>query len=343
MLTEQTIEKMNAMRLYAMTEAFTEQLASSEYASLTFEERLGLLVDTEFTARENRKLSRRLRAAKMRYGASLEDIDFQTPRRLNRQQLMSLGTCAWLVEHHNLILTGPTGIGKSYLACALVERACRRGFTAYYVRAPRLLDELAVSRVDGSYPRLLARLAKFDLLAIDDWLLAPLRDSERRDLVEVIEDRSERASTLIASQVPVKDWQRRYRRSQSGRDLRPPAPRRPPHRARGAIDAPDQGRTQDDGRLRADFMSTVASLRAVPPGGYHRSPRARQIDPGPSWRLVSDRWPVDPAGGVENASPTPAEQHRTPGRFPHLLGRRCAPPTRLHRPNRLSPVSEKGV
>ena len=162
MLTEQTIEKMNAMRLYAMAQACTEQLSSSEYASLSFEERLGLLIDTEFTARENRKLSRRLRAAKLRYGASLEDVDFQTPRRLNRQQLMSLATCAWLVEHHNLILTGPTGIGKSYLACALVERACRRGFTGYYVRAPRLLDELAVSRVDGSYPRLLARLAKFD-------------------------------------------------------------------------------------------------------------------------------------------------------------------------------------
>lgn len=206
MLTEQTIEKMNAMKLYAMAQACTEQLSSSEYASLTFEERLGLLVDTEFTARENRKLSRRLRAAKLRYGASLEDVDFQTPRRLNRQQLMSLGTCAWLVEHHNLILTGPTGIGKSYLACALVERACRRGFTGYYARAPRLLDELAVSRVDGSYPRLLARLAKFDLLAIDDWLLAPLKDPERRHLMEIIEERAERVSTLIASQLAIKDW-----------------------------------------------------------------------------------------------------------------------------------------
>lgn len=206
MLTEQTIDKMNTMKLYAIAEAFNQQLASNHYAELSFEERVGLLIDAEYTAREQRKLARRLRGAKMRYPASVENIDFQTPRRLNRQQLLSLATCAWIVEHHNLILNGPTGIGKSYLACALLERACRSGFTAYYVRAPRLFHELAVSRIDGSYPRLLTRLAKFDLLAIDDWLLAPLKDTERRDIMEVIEDRAERASTLIASQLPIKDW-----------------------------------------------------------------------------------------------------------------------------------------
>ena len=206
MLTEQTVDKMNAMKLHAMAQAFTEQLASSEFTPLTFEERLGLLIDAEHTARENRKLSRLLRAAKIRHAASVEDVDFQTPRRLNRQQFLSLATCTWLSERHNLILTGPTGVGKSYLACALTERACRRGFTAYYVRAPRLLDELAVSRIDGAWPRLLARLAKFDLLAIDDWLLAPLKDAERRNLMEVIEERSERGSTLVASQLPIKDW-----------------------------------------------------------------------------------------------------------------------------------------
>jgi DNA replication protein DnaC len=206
MLTEQTIEKMNAMKLHAMVEAFNEQLTSSAFDELAFAERLGLLVDTEYTARENRKLSRRLRAAKMRYADCVEDVDFRTPRRLNRQQFLSLATCTWLTERHNLILTGPTGVGKSHLACALTERACRRGFTAFYLRAPRLLDELAISRVDGSYPRLLARLAKFDLLAIDDWLLAPLKDAERRSLMEVIEERSERGSTLVASQLPIKDW-----------------------------------------------------------------------------------------------------------------------------------------
>ncbi len=174
--------------------------------TLSFEERLGLLVDIEWTAREQRKLQRRLQTAKLRYPASLEAVDFTQPRRLNRQQVLTLGSCAWLAERHNLLITGPTGIGKSFLACAFVERACRRGFTARYVRMPRLLHEVAVGRGDGSYARLLARLAKLDLLAIDDWLLAPLRDAERRDLTEVIEDRAERASTLIASQLPLTDW-----------------------------------------------------------------------------------------------------------------------------------------
>ena len=206
MLTQQTLEKMNGMKLSAMAEAFEQQLGSGEHAKLSFEERVGLLVDCEWTAREQRKLTRRLRSAKLRHSASLENVNFKHPRGLNRQQVLSLGSCSWIQEHHHLVITGPTGIGKSFLACAFAERACRRGFTARYVRMPRLLHELAVGRGDGSYIRLLARLAKLDLLAIDDWLLAPLRDAERRDLIEVIEDRSERASTLIASQLLVKDW-----------------------------------------------------------------------------------------------------------------------------------------
>lgn len=206
MLTQETLDKMNGMKMSAMVEAFQQQLASSEYADLSFEERIGLLIDTEWTAREQRKLTRRLRSAKMRYPASLENVDFKTPRGLNRQQVLTLGSCSWIQDRHNLIVTGPTGIGKTYLACAFVERACRKGFTAHYVRTPRLLHDVAVGRGDGSYSRLLARLARLDLLAIDDWLLAPLKDPERRDLIEVIEDRSERASTLVASQLPVKDW-----------------------------------------------------------------------------------------------------------------------------------------
>jgi DNA replication protein DnaC len=125
---------------------------------------------------------------------------------LNRQQVLSLGQCGWVAQHHNLLITGPTGIGKSFLACAFVERACRSGFTGAYVRAPRLVHDLAVARGDGSYSRFLTKLAKLDLLAIDDWLLHPLKESERRDLMEVIEDRAERGSTLIATQLPVKDW-----------------------------------------------------------------------------------------------------------------------------------------
>ena len=206
MLIEHTLDTLQAMKLGAMAEAVQQQLRADAAATLSFEERLGLLVDTEWTAREQRKLTRRLRAATLRYAASLEAVDFTDPRRLNRQQVLTLGSCAWISDRHNLLITGPTGIGKSFLACACVERACRRGFTAAYLRMPRLLHQLAVGRGDGSSMRLLARLAKLDLLAIDDWLLAPLRDTERRDLTEVIEDRAERASTLIASQLPATDW-----------------------------------------------------------------------------------------------------------------------------------------
>jgi DNA replication protein DnaC len=206
MLTQQTLDKMNAMKLSGMADAFQQQLRAGEHERLAFEERLGLLVDSEWSVREQRKLTRRLHVAKLRYAASLEDVNFKHPRALDRQQVLSLGSCDWIQNRHNLVITGPTGIGKSYLVCAFVERACRRGFSASYLRLPRLLQQLAVARGDGSYERVLARLAKLDLLAIDDWLLAPLRDGERRDLIEVIEDRSERASTLIASQLPSKNW-----------------------------------------------------------------------------------------------------------------------------------------
>ena len=207
MLTQQTLEKMHRMKLSAMAEAFEQQLGSGAHTTLSFEERVGLLVDCEWTARAQRKLTRRLRAATPRYpAASLENVDFRHPRGLHRQQVLSLGSCRWIQDQHTLLITGPTGIGKSFLACAFVERACRRGFTARYVRLPRLLHAVAVGRGDGSYTRLLTRPAKIDVLAIDDWLLAPLRDAERRDLLEVIEDRAERASTLIAGQLPVPDW-----------------------------------------------------------------------------------------------------------------------------------------
>ena len=144
MLIEQTLDKLNAMKLGAMADAFQQQLQTDEAATLGFEERLGLLADAEWTAREQRKLQRRLHSAKLRYPASLEAVDFTRTRRLNRQQILTLGTCAWLAERHNLIVTGPCGIGKSILACAFLERACRRGFTARYLRMPRLLHELAV-------------------------------------------------------------------------------------------------------------------------------------------------------------------------------------------------------
>ena len=161
MLTQETIEKMNAMKLFGMVASFDSQLSSNEYHELSFEERVGLLVDSEWTDRERRKLSRRLKVAKLRYPASLENVNFQAPRGLNRQQILTLGSGRWIAERHNLLITGPTGIGKSFLACAFVERACRRGFASYYVRASRLVHDLAVARGDGSYTRVVGRLAKF--------------------------------------------------------------------------------------------------------------------------------------------------------------------------------------
>lgn len=206
MLNQPTLTKMHAMKLSAMAEALEHQLGSKEHVQLSFEERLGLLVDAEWTRREESKLTRRLQRARLRHVASIEDVDFRAPRGLDRQLVLSLAQCGWVRDGLNLIITGPTGTGKSYLACAFAERACRSGHSAHYVRTTRLVHELAVARGDGSYTRVLSRLAKTDLLVLDDWLLTPLKDAERRDLLEVIEDRHERASTLITSQLPIKAW-----------------------------------------------------------------------------------------------------------------------------------------
>lgn len=206
MLTQATIDKMHAMKMASLAEAFERMIRSSDLAELSFEERVGMMIDAEHDAREARKLTRRLRWARLRHQASLEDVDWQSPRGLDRQVVLSLGQCGWLREHLNLLITGPTGVGKSWLACAFAERACRTGHSAYYVRAPRLYHDLAVARGDGSYGRLLARLAKTELVVIDDFALTPLKDQERRDLLEILEDRHERASTLLTSQLPVKAW-----------------------------------------------------------------------------------------------------------------------------------------
>lgn len=207
MLAHATVDKLSALRLPAFAEALQRQLGNPEFAALSFEDRVGLLVDAEWTHREQRKLRRRLQQANLRRQASLEDIDWLSPRRgLDKALVHSLATCAWIAQHRNLLLIGPTGIGKSWLGEAFAERACRSGYSAYCVRASRLFHALHVARGDGSYTRLLARLAKTDLLVIDDWGLAALTSVERQDVLEILEDRSERASTLITSQVPVKGW-----------------------------------------------------------------------------------------------------------------------------------------
>jgi DNA replication protein DnaC len=206
MLNQATLDKLHALRLSALAEAFQHQLSSPQHAELSFAERLGLLVDVEWEARQQRKLTQRLRNARLRYPASIEDLDYNSARGLDRQVVLALASCEWIRQRHHLLISGPTGTGKTFLACAFVERACRSGLSAVYVRASRLLQDLAVARGDGSYGRLLAKLAKLDLLAIDDWLLAPLKEQQRLDLLEVIEDRYQRSATLIATQLPVKSW-----------------------------------------------------------------------------------------------------------------------------------------
>ena len=206
MLTNQTIDKLDAMGLNAMASALREQMEQSQYHELSFEERLGLLVDREATWRENRRQATRLKAARLRHQATVEDNEFRAPRGLDRSLLLSLAQAEWIANRHNLLVTGATGCGKSFLSCALANAAVRHGHTALYVRAPRLLDDLAVTRGDGRYQRLLTQLARVSLLVIDDFLLTPVTVEQARDLLEVIEDRSQLRSTLVASQLPVESW-----------------------------------------------------------------------------------------------------------------------------------------
>lgn len=207
MLNEPTMAKLRALRLDAFAAAWTEQSKSPETARLSFDERLGLLVDAECLFRENRRLGRLLKEAKLRLSqACLEDLDFAPRRELDKALVRQLATCRWVQEHQNVIVTGATGVGKTYLACALAQQACRKGFSATYRRASRLFDELALARADGSYARLLARLARVDVLVIDDWALSPARDQERTDFLEVLEDRYGQRSTIMTSQIPPKQW-----------------------------------------------------------------------------------------------------------------------------------------
>jgi len=207
MMLEMTLGKLNQLKLFGMAEAMTEQTQSPIYTGLSFEERLGMLVDQEMTLRDNRRLTNLLRGARLRYtNACPEEIDFRTPRGLAKDVILSLMQNGWIKGKQNIIITGPTGSGKTFIACALANSACRSGHSAHYLRLPRLLQELHIARGDGSYGKLLTRLAKYAILIIDDWGLAKFNDKERRDILEVLEDRHGITSTIIASQIPTEKW-----------------------------------------------------------------------------------------------------------------------------------------
>lgn len=206
MLTNPTMNKLVALSLTGMAAALKEQLERADYATLAFEDRLGLLVDREVSERENRRLERNLRAAKLRTSASIEDLDLHHPRGLDRSVILSLADAQWVRAHQNVLIVGPTGVGKTYLACALAQAALRRGHTAFYQRAPRLFGTLAIARADGRLPKVLAGWARVDVLVVDDLALQPLAAQQASDLLEVIEDRAQLRSTIVTSQLPVSQW-----------------------------------------------------------------------------------------------------------------------------------------
>jgi DNA replication protein DnaC len=207
MFINQTIDKLHEMRLTGMAEALAEQLNNPDHSELSFEERVAWLVDRHWTWRENRSLKRRLATAKLRdREASVEAIDFRRPRGLDRSEILSLATCQWVARHHNLIITGPCGVGKSFLACALAQKAIRERHTGLYTRQPPLLRELAMARADGSLDKRLEQLARVDVLIIDDWMMTALGESERRDILEIVEDRYNTRSTILTSQIPIDQW-----------------------------------------------------------------------------------------------------------------------------------------
>jgi DNA replication protein DnaC len=206
MLTQPIFDKLQQLRFYGMLNALEEHMQMPDIDKLVFEERLGLLLDREMTVREDRRLKTRLRKAKLRQNASVEDVDFRHPRKLDKTLFMGLADCRWLKEHNNVLLIGPTGVGKTYLACALAQKACRQGFSALYFRLPRLLYELSIAKADGRYDKLLAGIGRTDLLVLDDWGLDKFVKEQRHDLLEILEDRHGLRSTLITSQLPVKHW-----------------------------------------------------------------------------------------------------------------------------------------
>lgn len=207
MLMEQTLNTLNALRLPGMAAGLKEQQTNAAHTSLSFDERLALLVDRERIYRENRRVRRLLREAKLKSSqACVEDIRYGGGRVLDKALMAQLASCQWIRQHQNLVLTGATGCGKTWLACALGNAACRQGLSVAYLRTPRLFEELRLAHGDGSFGKRLSALAKTDLILLDDWAIAPLSQPERNDLLEVLDDRVGTRSTLITSQLPPDHW-----------------------------------------------------------------------------------------------------------------------------------------
>lgn len=206
MLTNPTLEKLKVLKFYGMAEAFSEQLESRQSSDLSFEERMGLMVDRETTVRENRRLKNRLSIAKIRQQACLEDLDYHQARGLDKSLINSLSTGQWIREHLNLLIDGATGAGKTFISCAFAQKACRLGYKVLYFRAPRLFEELACAHGDGRYSKLMNTIARTNLIVIDDWGLSKMTDLQQRDFLEILEDRHGIHSTLIVSQIPTGHW-----------------------------------------------------------------------------------------------------------------------------------------
>jgi len=206
MLIQPLIDTLNRLKLHGLALALSDQMTHGAAQALAFEERLGLLLEREVLHRENRRLTRLLKQANLKERAVLEDLDYRSRQGLDRSQLASLASCEWIRAHQNLLIHGATGCGKTYLACALAHQACRNGLSAWYVRAPRLFEELNLCHADGSFRERLAAIAKISLLVIDDFAISPIGPRERNDLLELIDDRVGSQATILTSQLPIAQW-----------------------------------------------------------------------------------------------------------------------------------------
>jgi len=206
MLNHPTLDRLAELGLRGMVNALSEQLAMSDIDRLSFEERLGLLVEREASERADRSWTRRLKSAHLRQTACLADIDHRRSRGIDKQLVLELASCEWIKHHHNVVISGATGVGKSFIACALAHKACLEGYDAIYHRLPRLVENLQLSRSDGRYLKLLKQLAHVDVLVLDDWGIGKFSAAQQRDLLELLDDRYKQRSTIVTSQLPLDQW-----------------------------------------------------------------------------------------------------------------------------------------